>query len=435
MMARLIVVAFLVASVTATTPAPTATTTATGSNCQALKDAYRDSACCGVPTKVTDYSLGGSGTQSVPKHSVMNGGITNKCAGKKPVDFAINTTALPGFFKNPNCTVDNILNGVLNVVEQAGANVTAGYKGNINATGGYLWPGALAANAYSGPRIPILTEYYLHSLYMCPVNVHWHVGTEHYSVGEYDEHGKGPSTESTTSTIPREPTPATSPTAATTERVGFRCHHYDATDPKFVTPYNWQHCSHMKVGETYEVHWPHSALGACHTPNQYQTPFYDGVFCNPHTGVDSNGNVSASLTPVNFHQAVGVQAQIFTVVNDEKYYYPNLINGRIRGTGSFWTDVAKYTGSTTGTSRDNEVCSRYAPITWQVDRKCHLISASSFDKMCADMKQMNDDMSSDTHPHGSRVLVADYIAANNLQRRSMPKLEDILTPPEGLIYD
>merc|ERR1719240_1786056 len=81
-MARLIVVAFLVASVTATTPAPTATTTATGSNCQALKDAYRDSACCGVPTKVTDYSLGGSGTQSVPKHSVMNGGITNKCAGK-----------------------------------------------------------------------------------------------------------------------------------------------------------------------------------------------------------------------------------------------------------------------------------------------------------------------------------------------------------------
>jgi hypothetical protein len=64
-----------------------------------------------------------------------------------------------------------------------------------------------------------------------------------------------------------------------------------------------------------------------------------------------------------------------------------------------------------------------------------MISASSFDKMCADMKQMNDDMSSDTHPHGSRVLVADYIAANNLQRRSMPKLEDILTPPEGLIYD
>jgi hypothetical protein len=35
----------------------------------------------------------------------------------------------------------------------------------------------------------------------------------------------------------------------------------------------------MKVGETYEVHWPHPALGDCGTPNQFQTPFYDGVFC------------------------------------------------------------------------------------------------------------------------------------------------------------
>merc|ERR1711998_115757 len=31
---------------------------------------------------------------------------------------------------------------------------------------------------------------------------------------------------------------------------------------------------------TYEVHWPHSAIGACNTPYQYQSPFYDGVFCN-----------------------------------------------------------------------------------------------------------------------------------------------------------
>eukprot|EP00959_Pyramimonas_sp_CCMP1952_P361950 7580033-Pyramimonas_sp.AAC.1 len=26
-----------------------------------------------------------------------------------------------------------------------------------------------------------------------------------------------------------------------------------------------------------QVHWPHSAAGACGTPNQYQTPFYDGT--------------------------------------------------------------------------------------------------------------------------------------------------------------
>jgi len=85
--------------------------------------------------------------------------------------------------------------------------------------------------------------------------------------------------------------------------------------------------------------------------------------------------------------------------------------------GEMGADVAKYTGSTTGTSRDNVICSRYTPITWQVDRKCHLISASSFDKMCADMKTQRDDMSGDLHAHGSRELVADHLAANIHQRR------------------
>jgi hypothetical protein len=57
-----------------------------------------------------------------------------------------------------------------------------------------------------------------------------------------------------------------------------------------------------------------------------------------------------------------------------------------------------------------------SPITWQVDRKCHLISASSFDKLCADMESQRDDMSGDLYAHGSRELVADQFAANNLQR-------------------
>merc|ERR1712061_688625 len=71
--------------------------------------------------------------------------------------------------------------------------------------------------------------------------------------------------------------------------------------------------------------------------------------------------------------------------------------------GDYGLDIAKYTGSTTGTTRNNEICSRYTPITWQVDRKCHLISASSFDKMCADMKAQRDDMSKDLYAH---VLVS-----------------------------
>ena len=106
---------------------------------------------------------------------------------------------------------------------------------------------------------------------------------------------------------------------------------------------------------------------------------------------------------------------MFTIVNDESYYYPDLFRGMIVD-GEYGKDIGKYTGSTTGTTRNNEVCSRYTPITWQVDRKCHLISASSFDKLCADMKTQSDDMSADLYAHGARELVATKFAANNLNR-------------------
>merc|ERR1712232_506629 len=82
-------------------------------------------------------------------------------------------------------------------------------------------------------------------------------------------------------------------------------------------------------------------------------------------------------------------------------------------------DIAYYTGSTTGTSRNNELCSQYTPITWQVDRKCHMISASSFDKLCYDMKLQKDDMTKDLHAHGSRELVKNSLVANNQANRKL----------------
>merc|ERR1712146_38789 len=121
------------------------------------------------------------------------------------------------------------------------------------------------------------------------------------------------------------------------------------------------------------------------------------------------------MNPLNTFEKIGVQAQVFTIVNDEAYYYPDLIRGMIYN-GDYGRDVSYYTGSTTGTSRNNDICSRYPPITWQVDRKCHLISASSFDKMCKDMMSQRDDMSGVLPPPGSRTLVADELAANNHQR-------------------
>jgi len=277
----------------------------------------------------------------------------NPCAGKKPTD---------DFFKDKACMMD----GIVQVMEQSGTDVSVGYKGNLESI-----------------VEPQLEPFWTQGL--CPVNVHFHVGTEHRSEGEYDEDGSGPDE------------------VGTEERLGFQCRHYDESDPKFTTPYDWKYCSNMVVGQTYEIHWPHSAAGACGTPNQYQTSFYDGVFC-----VDG----ILSLDPLNTHLKAGVQAQVFTVVNDEDYYYPHLIKGMIIDDDK-GTEVTKYTGSTTGTSRNNEVCSMYSPVTWHVDRKCHMISASSFDKMCADMRSQRDDMSSETEPEGARELVMDDIASNN----------------------
>jgi len=293
---------------------------------------------------------------------------TNPCAGSK--------AKIPGgVWANIKCEVD----GIVSALEQSGSDVSKGYTGELDTNASAI------AGAYFNANL-------------CPVNVHWHLGAEHRSEGEYDETfaAKGPTS---------------SRRLAGDVRLGFRCKHYSAEDKKFTTPYEWKHCdSSMKVGETYEVHWPHSAVGACGTPWQYQTPFYDGVFCK-HAAVTQ----AATDGVLNVPQAVGVQGQVFTIVNDEDFYYPDLIRGWINDGITYAKDVTYYTGSTTGTSRDNVDCSAYAPITWKVDRKCHLISASSFDKMCADMKAQADDMSDDLHPHGARELVANKFAANNHQ--------------------
>jgi len=282
--------------------------------------------------------------------------MPNPCDGKKPTG--------PGF-DNSACMIDS----VVAVLEQSGTNVSVGYKGDMDTS-----------------AEPLTDEFYKHGL--CPVNVHWHVGAEHLSDGEFDTGGSGP----------EDP--------GSENRLGNQCYHFDEDDPKFTTPYDWKYCPETVVGQTYEIHWPHSTAGKCGTPNQYQTPFYDGVFCDD----DVVAEMLSGAKPTNTN--IGVQAQVFTVVNDDSYYYPDLIRGMMVD-GEKGVEVTKYTGSTTGTSRNNEVCSNYTPITWQVDRKCHLISASSFDKLCADMFTQRDDLEDDMDPHGAREVVLDSYAANN----------------------
>jgi len=310
---------------------------------------------------------------------------------------------------------------------QAGGNVTKGYVGGMETD-----------------VVPNTNAYWASS--MCPVNVHWHLGTEHYSMGEYDEYGDGPHGGVALKEHSDDPSDYDdgkddytageddgkhNETDAGNARLrgrrlagevrgGFRCRHYDANDEKFTKEYEWKHCKGMEVGETYEVHWPHSAAGACGTINQYQTPFYDGVFCN----LPEETFMEIAKEPQNIASAVGVQAQIYTIVNDESYFYPDMIRGWIVDeVDDMAQDIAYYTGSTTGTSRDNELCSQYTPITWQVDRKCHMISASSFDKLCYDMKLQRDDMTEDLHAHGSRELVKDSLVANNQVDRKLKETE------------
>lgn len=237
------------------------------------------------------------------------------------------------------------------------------------------------------------------------------MGSEHYSYGQFDENGDGPH-----GNIPRPEWAERNLEGNESEetQAGFRCHHYNPSDRKFTAEYKWKHCRGMEVGETYEVHWPHSAAGACGTVNQYQTPHYDGLFC--HLDMDTFSTLAAQ----DVVNAIGVHAQVFTVVNDETYFYPDMMRGMIVDEEmDIGQDVAFYTGSTTGVTRSNEVCSMYAPITWQVDRKCHLISASSFDKLCYEMKMQRDDMSNDLHAHGSRELVSDNLVANNQARKTL----------------
>ena len=116
---------------------------------------------------------------------------------------------------------------------------------------------------------------------MCPVNVHWHLGAEHTSYGEYTvEHSAGGKNGPSTAKYDARQPAGRKLLAASggTTYLGGRCTKYDSLTADQKKDYDWKYCKNMVVGETYEVHWPHSAAGDCGTKWQYQTPFYDGAW-------------------------------------------------------------------------------------------------------------------------------------------------------------
>ena len=258
---------------------------------------------------------------------------------------------------------------------------------------------------------------------MCTVNVHWHIGAEHRSEGEYDENQSFDH--------PNKDTYAGSHRRLASADGGMRIGHmctkgkelWEANDASVrnsdgsVKEYDWKYCKDMHVGLTYEFHWPHSSLGACQTPWQYQYHFLDGVYCAATMGGLTYAQAAAALTSDPPTAFIGVEGQVFTIVNggDAAAKRPtwDVLNGwdrqAIEETKNDATGgVAYYQGSTTGDAANNDdVCRGTGNlVTWHQDRKCHTLEASTMDEMCRRMLVISaDDMSPDVIPHGARETV------------------------------
>jgi len=252
---------------------------------------------------------------------------------------------------------------------------------------------------------------------MCTVYVHWHLGAEHRSEGQYDEDAWFPHQGLPKKKDRRELAEAGIPY----EHIGHMCHiakkGFEDNNELFTTEYDWKYCKNMHVGLTYEFHWPHSNLGHCQSKWQFQSHFMDGVLCDATVAsVDLASAAKAIFTDgtVKF----GVEGQVFVIVNSEgadgkgdvhhsEYAYPtwDVLNG--------WNkqivedDYAVYKGSTTGAGADNEICrGTGGMVTWHQDRDCHPVEAATIDNLCRQMLIVPaDDLSGDIEPHGSRDTV------------------------------
>ena len=103
--------------------------------------------------------------------------------------------------------------------------------------------------------------------------MHWHLGAEHKNVGTFDN---------------PPPDKLDANTGRRRASEGNEAGHWCPAIPSdsainMVDDYEWEHCSGMHVGYTYELHWPHSNVGLCPSLGnaspkwQYQSHFMDGA--------------------------------------------------------------------------------------------------------------------------------------------------------------
>lgn len=204
---------------------------------------------------------------------------------------------------------------------------------------------------------------------MPQTNVHFHLGAEH-KAEEYSDDSATKEWE-----------------AGNKEgkRPGFMCK-MDGLTEEQLKPYDFKYCKGVEVGKSFEVHYVHSSAGGA--------------------SLDDGLGAAAGAGRNIFNPMVAVQAQVFHIVNEDNAEEMKM--DLVHGWDNFEHDALMYSGSTTGTSVDNDTCSPYT-VTWHVDKICHKISAAAFDNMC---KQMKDEynMEADLKAHGSRILVhEDYV--------------------------
>jgi len=213
-------------------------------------------------------------------------------------------------------------------------------------------------------------------------NVHFHLGAEHKSDDYKDD------TDAKAYDAANDRRLSDDRRLAANVRPGYMCSK-DGLSNDQLKAYDFKYCQgQVSVGKSYEVHYVHSSAGydAEDLKNADKDLMDDGL------GGAANGR--GQLNP-----QVVVQGQVFQIVQGAA-----TIDDMLHG----WTVVGHdksvmYSGSTTGPSHNNQVCSPYV-ITWHVDLMCHQVSPESFDNLC---KQMNDiyKLQGDLFPHGSRKIV------------------------------
>lgn len=167
-------------------------------------------------------------------------------------------------------------------------------------------------------------------------------------------------------------------------RGGYQCLSSMTLTKKELFQPGTNYCEGVKSGDTIEVHWVYSS-------------------CNVEPGKGLTSCLSEKCT----NPELRVEAQVFTVVNDElalnfntMTYDGNIINGYHQAK-SLPVNTGKpieFIGSTTGPKYTEQNCSPLQ-VTWRVRPKCEKININSLSQWC------KSNIFKENHAHGVRKLI------------------------------